>query len=50
MSLFIAVLDELSKRLDKCVSLPESSIRRIKAEIKALDNEHKRRIIRVLAK
>jgi hypothetical protein len=44
MSLFIGVLNELSKRIDNCVALPNASIRRVQAEIKKLDREHSTRI------
>jgi hypothetical protein len=44
MSLFIGVLDELSKRIDNCVALPNASIRRVQAEIRKLDREQGTRI------
>jgi hypothetical protein len=50
MSCFIAILETLSQRLDNCVSLPNASLKRIKAEIKNLDNEEKFRIERGLSK
>jgi len=48
MTLFIGILDRLNDELDKCVSLPRSSIARVKSIIKKLDKEEKERIIKGL--
>ena len=48
MSFFICILNKLSKKLDKCIALPASSLRRVKAVIKEVDDEEKERILNAL--
>jgi len=42
--MFLKILERLNERLDNCTALPNSSVRRIRAVIRKLDEEEEARI------